>query len=133
MEMNKRMSMTCDERYKTIEDLFRWRSTLVQKEWFLGGRHDREYRYTTTVPLKYNNDGVLEFEASDVGLKVFLVIKQNNGPKRQYCLHSNYCYDESCDCDPFVNHSNTIYDYYEYLYELEELEELESNWILHEN
>ncbi len=135
MEMNKRMSMACDERYKTIEDLFRWRSTLVQKEWFLGGRHDREYRYTTTVPLKYNNDGVLEFEASDVGLKVFLSIKQNknNGPNKKFCLHSNYCYDESCDCDPFINHSNTIYNYYEYLDELEELEELESNWILYEN
>ena len=115
------MELTREERYTAVENLFKWRTTLVQKEWFLGGRHDREYRYTTKVPLYYNKDACLEFEACDVGLRVLLVIKQKNGPCNQFCLHSNHCYCESCDCDPCINHSNTIYDYYEYLDELEEL------------
>jgi hypothetical protein len=114
------MELTREERYAAVENLFRWRSTLVQKEWFLGGRHDREYRYTTKVPLHYNNDSCLEFEASDVGLRVLLVIKQNGKQCNQFCLHSNYCSGECCDCNPCINHSTTIYDYFEYLDELDE-------------
>jgi hypothetical protein len=117
---------TREEIYKTIEDLFRWRSTLVQREWFIGGgRSHRKYRYTTKVPLYYNQDACLEFEASDVGLRVLLV-NDSYSPSKQYCLYSNYCTDyygdECCDCDPCMNHSNSIYQYYEYLDELEELE-----------
>ena len=114
---------TREEIYKTIEDLFHWRSTLVQREWFIGGgRSHRKYRYTTKVPLYYNQDARLEFEASDVGLRVLLVNKLYS-PSKQYCLYNNYCSDyygdESCDCDPCMNHSNSIYEYYEYLDELE--------------
>ena len=126
------MDKTREEIYKTIEELFRWRSTLVQREWFVGsGRsYNRKYRYTTKVP--YYNQNALEFEASDVGLRVLLVNKSYSSSKqyclssKQYCLYSNYCTDyysdESCDCDPCMNHSNSIYEYYEYLEELEELE-----------
>lgn len=118
---------TRQEIYKTIEDLFCWRSSLVQREWFVGsGRsYNRKYRYTTKVPLYYNQDARLEFEASDVGLRVLLV-NDSYSPSKQYCLYNNYCSDyygdESCDCDPCINHSNSIYEYYEYLDELEELE-----------
>jgi hypothetical protein len=118
------MNKTCDE-YTVLENLFRWRSTLVQEEWFLGGRRDRKYRYTTKVPLYYNKDACLEFEASDVGIRVLLV-NDSYSPSKQFCLYSNYCTDyysdESCDCDPCMNHSNSIYQYYEYLEELEDLE-----------
>jgi hypothetical protein len=126
MQIN-RMDKTCDERYTVLENLFRWRSTLVQREWFIGGgRSHRKYRYTTKVPLYYNQDDArLEFEASDVGLRVLLV-NDSYSPSKQYCLYGNYCTDyysdESCDCDPCMNHSNTIYNYYEYLEELEDLE-----------
>jgi len=136
--MNKKMDKTCDERFNVLENLFRWRSTLVQREWFVGsGRsYNRKYRYTTKVPLYYNKDGYLEFEASDVGIRILLV-NNSYSPSKQFCLYSNYCSDyygdECCECDPFINHSNTIYNYYEYLDELEELEQLESNWILYEN
>ena len=122
---------TRKEIYKTIEDLFRWRSTLVQEEWFLGGRRDRKYRYTTKVPLYYNEKACLEFEASDVGLRIILV-NNTYSPCKLFCLHGNYCTDyygdECCDCDsdPYFNHSNTIYNYYEYLDEVEELENEEN-------
>jgi hypothetical protein len=60
-----------------------------------------------------------------VGVRVLLVNKLYS-PYKQYWLYSNYCTDyycdESCDCDPCINHSNSIYEYYEYLDELEELE-----------
>jgi hypothetical protein len=123
------MDMTKEEKCKVIENLFLWRSTLVQKEWFIGGRHYRDYRYTTIVPLYYNKDGTLEFEASDVGMRILLLIKQNNGPTKQFCLYSNYCIcgqyypiSDCCACHPSVNHSISIYDYYEYLEDLEENE-----------
>ena len=111
------------EIYKTIEELFRWRSTLIQREWFLGGRRDRKYRYTTKVPYYNKDNSYIEFEASDVGLRIILVNKLYS-PRKQFCLHSNYCSDyygdECCDCDPCINHSNSIYEYYEYLDELEQ-------------
>ena len=83
---------TREEIYKTIEDLFCWRSSLVQREWFVGsGRsYNRKYRYTTKVPLYYNQDARLEFEASDVGLRVLLV-NDSYSPSKQYCLYNNYC------------------------------------------
>jgi hypothetical protein len=79
------MDKTRDEIYKTIEDLFRWRATLVQREWFVGGgrSYNRKYRYTTKVPLYYNQDARLEFEASDVGVRVLLVNKLYS-PYKQY-------------------------------------------------